>query len=233
MRERRVNARKPGPDCRSESVVVAAATDRLKAKPGSGWQQVTARYARETTVRGGGRTWTLTCSVRLEGVEGGRFLASILLWTGDPEAPPARKKSSSSPRLLEFVAQIERRVRGMGFTGRFQPELGGHWPGSFSRWFRGLANLDRTLASLDRLERSLGAVAARADPATECLAWGELPPGATEHEACPVVVTRARTGSRPALCTCDCLTCQRAWWDMGRPMQRGPKLVTSSGKVIA
>lgn len=163
MRERRVMARKPGPDCVSESVVVAAATDRLKARHGSDWQQVTARYTREATVRGGGRTWTLTCSVRLEGVEGGRFLASVVLWSGDPEAPPPRKKITPAPRLLEFVAQTQRSVRGMGFTGRFQPELGDHCPGSFSRWFRGLGHFDRTLASLDRLERTLGAVAMRAE----------------------------------------------------------------------
>lgn len=233
MRERRErHMRELGPDCMSESVVVASATDRLRARPGRVWRQVTSRYAREATIRGGGRTWTLTCSVRLEGVEGGRFLASVVLWSGDPETPVASEKITPAPRLLEFVAQTQRRVRAMGFNGRFHPELGDHWSGSFSRWFRGLEALDRTAASLDRLERTLGAVAKRADPTTECLAWGDLPPGATEHEDCPVVVTRARPEPLSAVCACDCLTCQRAWWDLDRPMQQGPRLVTFSGKVI-
>lgn len=150
MQERR------GPDCLSESVVVGAATDRLRTGPGRAWRRVTSTHAREATLMGGGRAWTLRCNVRLEGVEGGRFLASVSLWTGDPEAP--WRKSRSTPLLLEFLAQTQRRLRGMGFVGRFQPELGSHWPGMFSRWLRGLASLERTLASLDRLERRMGAV---------------------------------------------------------------------------
>lgn len=159
MRERR------GPDCLSESVVVGAATDRLLTGPGRAWRQVTSTHAREAMVLGGGRAWTLRCSVRFEGVEGGRFLVSVSLWTGDPEAPQSRKRSSPSPVLVEFVARTQRRLRGMGFAGRFQPELGCHWPGMFSRWLRDLANLQHTLASLDRLERSMGAVAKRTRPA--------------------------------------------------------------------
>lgn len=231
MRKRGGRTREPRPDCIAESVVVAAAADRLLAGMGGGWHQITAAFAREATVRGGGRTWVLRCSVRLEGVEGGRFLASVSLWSGHPEAPWPKKGGDASPQLLEFVGKTQRRLRSIGFAGRFQPEMGSHWPGGFSRWVRGVANLERTLASLERLERSMGAVTKRADPTTACLAWGDLQPGASEHKDCPVVVARAQT--HPALCACDCLTCQRAWWDMGRPMQQGQRIVTASGKVIA
>lgn len=226
MRERR------GPDCLSQSVVVATATTRLLAGPTRPWHEIQASYARAATIRGGGRVWTLRCRVRLDGSEGGRFNASVDIWSGDPEEMQSRE-FTSTPRLLEFFARIQRRLRGAGFTGRFRTEKGDNWIGLFSRRCRGLANLERVLASLDRLERSTGAVARRADLRTECLAWGELQPGTSEHQDCPVVVARARKGTPPALCACECLTCQRAWWDRDRPTQRGKKLVTASGKVIA
>lgn len=60
-----------------------------------------------------------------------------------------------------------------------------------------------------------------------CIANGS--PGAMpDHMDCPVIVRRETevAGTRrdavklPALCRCECLTCKRAWWDMGRPMTR-------------
>ncbi len=74
-----------------------------------------------------------------------------------------------------------------------------------------------------------------------CIAWGP-PKDGSDHMDCPVIVTtasqvtsarRASLGKLPALCECDCLTCKRAWWDMGRPTRSGDKIVTSSGKPLA
>lgn len=74
-----------------------------------------------------------------------------------------------------------------------------------------------------------------------CIAWGP-PKDGSDHMDCPVFVAhesqvtssrRQELGKLPALCECDCLTCKRAWWDMGRPMQRDGKIVTSSGKPLA
>lgn len=154
----------PGPDCLSESVTLAAATDRLLTGPGRAWHEVAVTHVREATLQGGGRAWTLRCSVRLEGVAGGRFLASVSLWSGDPEASPPKTRRAPTPRHLEFVTKIQRRLRGMRLQGRFHSEMGDHWPGYFSRTFRGFASLERMLGSLDRLERDLGAVARRTDP---------------------------------------------------------------------
>lgn len=157
---RRSRARERGP---ADAAVVAAATDLLEARPGRPWEQVTALYERGSTIHGGGRTWALTCRVRLEGVQGGRFYTQVVLWSGDPEAARSSRRVPA-PDLLEFVERVQRRVRAVGLAGRFQPGLD-HCPGSFSRWFHGNAALDRALASLDRLERSLGAVAMRGEPA--------------------------------------------------------------------
>ena len=74
-----------------------------------------------------------------------------------------------------------------------------------------------------------------------CVAWGAPGPG-PDHMDCPVVVTslgqvtgeqRNKVEKLPALCDCDCLTCKRAWWDMGRPMRKDDKIVTQTGRVLS
>ncbi len=83
---------------------------------------------------------------------------------------------------------------------------------------------------------------AKDDQTKTCLAWGPLRARASDHQDCPVVVSEAsqvrparrkELGKLPALCACECLTCQRAWWNKGRPMRQGGRIVTSSGQVIA
>lgn len=67
-----------------------------------------------------------------------------------------------------------------------------------------------------------------------CVAWGALLPE-HDHIDCPVVVRSDRevvpsmVGKQkyPAVCTCDCRTCRRAWWSMDRPTLRDGKVVTS------
>ncbi len=75
-----------------------------------------------------------------------------------------------------------------------------------------------------------------------CIATGPPPGNRPDHFNCPVLIKhesqvastrRALLGKLPALCECDCLTCKRAWWDMGRPTQRDGKIVTSSGKSLS
>ena len=74
-----------------------------------------------------------------------------------------------------------------------------------------------------------------------CVAWGPPGPG-PDHMDCPVVVTdlsqvtdqqRGKLDKLPAVCDCDCTTCKRAWWSMGRPMLTDGKIVTETGRVIA
>lgn len=47
-------------------------------------------------------------------------------------------------------------------------------------------------------------------PELTCVAWGQLRRDCDDHPDCPV-----RDGEN--VCTCECRTCKRAWWDAGRP----------------
>ena len=70
-----------------------------------------------------------------------------------------------------------------------------------------------------------------------CVTWGT-----GHHPDCDVVVTSntassQRSGSPgqigpwPAICTCDCHVCKRAWWDKGRPILRNNVIITNKDEV--
>jgi hypothetical protein len=54
-----------------------------------------------------------------------------------------------------------------------------------------------------------------------CLFWGALGRGELEHVDCDVIAVCVCQGvdatQLPAVCPCECTTCKRAWWSMGRP----------------
>ncbi len=67
-----------------------------------------------------------------------------------------------------------------------------------------------------------------------CAAWGPLSVGRLVHLDCPVVVRAAheaadgapgRSKPLPIVCSCECATCKRAWWDAGRPTWRDGAIV--------
>jgi len=65
-----------------------------------------------------------------------------------------------------------------------------------------------------------------------CIAWGALQGYEREHFDCPVILESAVSAAvpvtveLPALCPCECRTCKRSWWAMGRPLVRDGKIVT-------
>jgi hypothetical protein len=74
--------------------------------------------------------------------------------------------------------------------------------------------------------------------ATVCAAWGPLSAGRFTHMECPVVVHRAheaapgapgRTEPLPLVCSCECSSCKRAWWNAGRPKIQDGAIVTDRG----
>lgn len=76
-----------------------------------------------------------------------------------------------------------------------------------------------------------------------CLAWGVPYNRDGTHFHCPVIVRhpeeiaeveeRTKIDSFPKICACECQTCKRAWWGMGRPMIRDGKVINDTGGVLA
>lgn len=62
--------------------------------------------------------------------------------------------------------------------------------------------------------------------ANECATWGPLMPPHLDHMDCLVVIqhqdgriaSSERNKPIPRICSCECTTCKRAWWNAGRPI---------------
>lgn len=56
-----------------------------------------------------------------------------------------------------------------------------------------------------------------------CVTWGLVETYDPPHASCAVI------GPGPKVCTCECSTCKRLWFERKRPMLRDGKIIFEEG----
>jgi hypothetical protein len=142
----------------SLSQAFTLAKERLLTSTARDWPPVSASFAHQTRVRGGGRIWVLECGVKLDGA---RFHTWVTMWSGNPAmAKENHERPPLAPALRRFLERTQRRLRARRLSGRFCVRWD-HCPGSFGRFSSRSLPLERAIEDLRRFEVSMGAVAGR------------------------------------------------------------------------